>query len=131
MDRPLFNPPVRPDITDAVVAASGEDIPADALFNGVYVDKERLVWRIRKELQHRVQVSLSEILAVHPLEQGLAELVAYLGLASEDAAALIDDRKHQSVAWTDEAGRQREATLPLIIFARAEPAAVEVGGRRA
>jgi hypothetical protein len=61
MDRPLFNPPVRPDIIDAVVAASGEDIPADALFNRVYVDKERLVWRIRKELQHRVQVSLLEI----------------------------------------------------------------------
>src|SRR5262249_23023236 len=85
MDRPLFNPPMKPGIADVEVLSSAEDIPADALFDRVYIDRERLAGHIRRALQRCSQISLSEILELHPLEQGLAELVAYLGLASEDA----------------------------------------------
>jgi hypothetical protein len=64
-------------------------------------------------------VSLAEVAAAHPLEHGLAELVAYLNLASDDPAALIDERRRESIAWTDAEGRHRQATVPLVIFARA------------
>lgn len=120
MDRPLFTPPQKPEIDDSVVLSSNDEIPADALFNRVYVDKERLRGQVRRMLQHRSQVSLPEIVEAHPLEHGLAELIAYLSLASEDAAtAVIDDTQHQTVIWADATGRQRQATLPLIVFARA------------
>jgi len=52
------------------------------------------------------------------LEKGLAELVAYLSLASEDDAAIIDDRQKQTLRWRDAEGLERQATLPLVIFTR-------------
>jgi hypothetical protein len=119
MDRPLYSPPQKPEINDTIMLSKGEEVPADALFDRVYVDKARLAAHIRRALQRRSQVSLSEIVENHPLEHGLAELVAYLSLASEDPAAAIDDDHRQTVVWTDPSGVSRQATLPHIVFARA------------
>jgi len=119
MDRLLFAPPEKPEIEDAVVLSSAENIPADALFDAVYVDKQRLAEHISRALQHRAQVTLAQIVADQPLDYGLAEIVAYFSIASEDPFAVIDDRKHETILWTDATGRQRQATLPAIIFARA------------
>jgi hypothetical protein len=119
MDRPLFSRPMKPDIDADIEMSRADDIPADALFDRVYVDKERLGNQIRRLLQRRAQVSLAEVAAVHPLEHGLAELVAYLSLASDDRAAVIDEERRQSIVWTDTEGRHRQASVPLVIFARA------------
>ena len=61
---------------------------------------------------------LADVLREWPLDHGLAELVAYLSLASEDDAAVIDDSHKQTLSWTDEYGTKREATLPLVVFGR-------------
>lgn len=129
MGRPLFSPPMKPEIDGAIELSSADDIPADALFDRVYVDMERLGSQIRRLLQRRAQVSLAEVAAAHPLEHGLAELVAYLNLASDDPAAVIDDERRESIVWTDTAGRRRQATVPLVIFARAVSVGTEMGGR--
>jgi len=129
MGRPLFSPPMKPEIDGAIELSSADDIPADALFDRVYVDMERLGSQILRLLQRRAQVSLAEVAAAHPLEHGLAELVAYLNLASDDPAAVIDDERRESIVWTDTAGRRRQATVPLVIFARAVSVSTEVGGR--
>src|SRR5258708_38940460 len=81
MDRPLFEPPLRPQI-DEVPLVAAEEIPCDALFDHTYVDKERLAANIRQALQIRSQVSLDELVHQHPLEQGLAELVADVNLSA-------------------------------------------------
>ena len=57
-------------------------------------------------------------MAAHPLEHGLAELVAYLGLAAEDRRAEIDERRTQAIEWMDREGRARRATLPVVVFSR-------------
>jgi hypothetical protein len=127
MDRPLFNPPMKPEIDADIELSRADDIPADALFDRVYVDKERLGAQIRRLLQRRAQVSLAEVAAAHPLEHGLAELVAYLSLASDDPAAAIDEQRQQTIAWTDGDGRRRRATVPLVIFARVISVGTEAG----
>jgi hypothetical protein len=118
MDRPLFAPPFKPRITDQVLLEGQEGIPADALFEQVYVDRARLAEHVRRVLQTRCQVSLAELVSERPLEQGLAELVAYLSLASEDRRAVIDDARTQTIGWTDDRGRCVQATLPTVIFTR-------------
>src|ERR1700730_8910971 len=95
IDRPLFEPPLKPHIHEAPLEEA-EEIPCDALFENVYVDKERLAANIRQALQIRSQVTLNELVGRHPLEQGLAELVAYFSLAAEDGAAIIDDTQRQT-----------------------------------
>lgn len=118
MERPLFSPPFKPAIRQQVLVEGDEDVAADALFDQVYVDKARLQARLRQALQTRDQISLTALLAQQPLEQGLAELVTWLSLATETSQAVIDDARTQTVAWSDAAGRGRRATLPLVIFTR-------------
>jgi hypothetical protein len=82
------------------------------------VDKERIETNVWTLLQRKDQVSLSEIIDTFPLEQGLAELITYLSVASSDEGAVIDDTHRQTISWTDEEGYARQATLPLVIFSR-------------
>jgi len=119
MDRPLFQPPHNPSIHSATVTdAEATDIDTTALFEHVWVDREKLRARIRRALQSRDQVSLETIVEASPLEQGLAELVAYLGIASDDARAMIDETRETRIAWTDTDGRRRRAIMPIVIFGR-------------
>ena len=118
MERPLYSPPFKPRVAQQDVAEGDESLAADALFDQVYVDKTLLLARIRQALQTRDQISLADLVSTWPLEQGLAELVAYMSLAADDDAALIDDSRKQTLWWTDEKGAQRQATLPLVVFGR-------------
>jgi hypothetical protein len=126
MDRPLFSPPLKVQI-DEIPTENTDTVPSDALFEQVYVDKEVLAGRIRQALQTRAQISLAELVHRHPLDQGLAELVAYFSLASDDSAAVIDDAQRQTLTWTDPTGMARQATLPLVIFCRPARLAVHSG----
>lgn len=120
MDRPLFSPPFKPKIDQILPAAETDVIDANALFEQVYVDKQRLAANIRKTLQQRDQVPLSKLLLEHPLEQGLAELVAYLSLAAEQPNAVIDEQTRETVRWRSGEGKMRQATLPRVIFVRSQ-----------
>lgn len=128
MDRPLFNPPNKPEIDDLIAVATGDDVSADALFNRVWVDKARLRAHVWRALQQKNQISISELLDSYPLEKGLAELIGYLSIASGDDTTVIDDAVKQTITWTDDSGVIRQATLPLVIFTRAGLNAPIVGG---
>jgi Protein of unknown function (DUF3375) len=116
MDRPLYSPPFKARLDSRLPTEEAVDIPADALFHQVHVDKGRLTAHIRRALQTRQQVSLAEVVRAHPIQQGLAELVAYLSIAAEDRAAVIDDAGSQTLTWSDDEGTLRQATMPLVIF---------------
>jgi len=118
LERPLFKPPHKARIASVVVSDGTADISADALFDQVHVDKTELRTRIRKMLQTRPHVSLGDLVDAHPLQHGLAEVVAYMSLASDDAKAVIDDARSQTLVWHDPARGERRATLPLILFTR-------------
>ena len=55
---------------------------------------------VRQALQQRAQVTLAELLASQPLQQGLAELVAYLSLAAERWQGGDRRRRARSECWT-------------------------------
>ena len=116
MDRTLYNPPFKARIVQQAIDTSAADIPADALFEQIYVDQLRLASNIRRALQSRTQVSLGALLAEYPLEQGLAELATYLKLATSDVTSAIDDDRDEIVQWVDAHGQHRQATVPLVIY---------------
>jgi Trp operon repressor len=118
MDRPLFSPPHRPDLDVAQPGTGDGDVSADALFDLVHIDKRRLQAHIWRALHRQDQISLTDIVADHPLELGLAELVAYLSIASEDAHSVIDDTTKTTIDWTDADGKTRRATMPRVVFMR-------------
>jgi hypothetical protein len=118
LERPLFSPPFRPCMADATVLEATEEVPAGALFHQTFIDKAQLRENVRHALQAREQVSLAELVREHPLQHGLAELVAYLSLAAEDRRAAVEEDTSQTLFWTDAQGRVRRAILPLVRFHR-------------
>ena len=122
MERPLFAPAIKPVIADLTLQAGDEDIDAQILFDQIVVDKARLSRHIRHALQERVQITLNELVSSQPLQQGLAELVAYLQLGSDTFTTVVDEDTPEFVNWqavdSDGQAITRSARLPRVIFMR-------------
>jgi hypothetical protein len=121
MERPLYAPPLKVSLSSAAIAAGDEDLDAAALYAQFIVDKAALARHVRQSLQQRTQVTLAELVQGRPLQQGLAELVAYLSLAAEPGAgvkAVIDDTVEEIVAWVARSGQPKTARLPRVIYSR-------------
>ncbi|HEX5998780.1 MAG TPA: DUF3375 domain-containing protein [Hyphomicrobiaceae bacterium] len=118
LDRPLYTPPMKPDLDIGVPGTGDDGVPADALFDLVHVDKARLQAQIWRALQVKDQISLTDLVDDHPLELGLAELVAYLSIASENSNHLIDDGARTAIEWSDADGVTGRAIMPSVVFVR-------------
>ena len=119
LERPLFTPPFLAKLKCQVLEEGVEDASADALFEQVAVDRAKLRSRIRQLLVNQQRVTLLEVILAHPLQQGLAELVGYFAVASEDRRAVIDEAALQHIGWVDRSGVERVAAVPLVVFCRA------------
>ena len=122
MERPLFAPAFKPLIAEFELQAGDADVDAAALYSQVVVDKAQLARRIRQALQERSQITLCELIESQPLQQGLAELVAYLQLGSESFKAVVDEDTPEWVVWeaaaNDGTTVNKRARLPRVIFVR-------------
>ncbi|MDO8771609.1 MAG: DUF3375 domain-containing protein [Burkholderiaceae bacterium] len=123
MERPLFTPTRQAAIADVTLEAGEEDDQATAaLYAQTVIDKAQLARHVRQALQEHAQITLRELCETRPLAHGLAELVAYLQLASDTCPAVIDDTVTETVHWqgtsTDGQPLPRQARLPRVIFVR-------------
>jgi len=119
MERPLYAPPVRTKISALKLDDAESDVDVAALFAHVAVDKAALHRHVHHALLSHSQFGLTEIINDHPLQHGLAELVAYLQLAETDARASIDETQTETVRWKLADGQtMRSATVARVIFSR-------------
>ncbi len=121
LERPLHTPSARPLIADIVIEEGDAELDAAALYGQVVVDSTQLARQIRQTLQARSQVTLRELTEAFPLQQGLAELVAYLQLGSEKFKTIVDEERPEIVEWegiTEDTVRRKHAKLPRVIFVR-------------
>lgn len=122
LERPLHAPGFEARIAATALDAGDAELDTTALFAQTVVDREALRRHLRQCLQGRSQVSLKEVCEARPLERGLAELVAYLQLASDSFDSVIDEDVIEVVGWmtADSDGERvaREARLPRIVYLR-------------
>lgn len=119
MERPLYSPPVRTRIETLRHDDTEDNVDVGALFAHVAVDRARLSRHIEHALQLRSQISLAELVVLHPLQQGLGELVAYLQLAESDSHATIDDMRTDTIVWrSSDDARTRSGQVSRVIFSR-------------
>lgn len=118
MERPLHSTAMKRAIASVKLEAGEEDLDAAALFSQFVIDKAALAQHVRQALQQASQVTLRELLETRPLRQGLAELIAYLQLAAEQGAAVIEDETQDTVSWQADDGHWKHAKLPRVIFSR-------------
>jgi hypothetical protein len=118
MERPLYRPSARARIDSTGVAGGVDELDTSLLFEQVYVDTEVLATTVRQVLQARDQVGLAEVLQSRPVEQGLAEIVGYLGLEDSAFDVTFNEAVRQRITWTDAEGARRSATLPAVTYSR-------------
>ncbi|WP_198539189.1 DUF3375 domain-containing protein [Streptomyces graminilatus] len=121
MERPLYTPVVKALIDSTGIQAGDEQFAADVLFEAAYVDPARLTAAVHRALGTRTQVSLAETLREHPLEQGLAELVAYFALPDDGFTTVFDDHRQEEITWIGGDDVRQVATVPVVTFARTSP----------
>ncbi|MDG5816807.1 DUF3375 domain-containing protein [Chitinispirillales bacterium ANBcel5] len=118
MERPLYKPTAKVDLSSVIREANEEVFDSEALFNQIYIDRAELEANIRRELQTVSQITLSALIEKYPLHKGLAELLCYVSIASAGKLSVFDEENEESVCWEDSKGRLRKAMLPRIIFNR-------------
>jgi hypothetical protein len=122
MERPLYSPTRKPAIAAIALPDDDAGIDATALYAQVVIDKAQLARQVRQALQGRSQISLSELCAIHPLQHGLAELVAYLQLAGGNFKAVFDEETDDTVVWLgtlpDGRTQAKQVKMPRVIYVR-------------
>lgn len=120
LERPLYTPAPKSRLLDQVLDAADISIDTGALFTQIVIDNERLAQSIRHTLQGRSQVTLRDVVDAHPLQHGLAELVALLQLASAKFKSIVDENAHDVIVWRSadaaDQGVFRQARLPRVII---------------
>ena len=122
MERPLYSPALKPLIADVALLAGDGDVNSSALYSQVFVDKMALQRHIRQSLQDKSQITLHELCDARPLEQGLAEIIAYLQVSDETFESTVDESVTEAIAWryapTTDDELIKRAQLPRVIYVR-------------
>ena len=123
MERPLYRPPLKPVINSIKLEQGDENLDDSALFTQIVVDKAAIARHIRQNLQNQSQISLSELCRARPLDQGLAELLAYLELGEESGSGsafsmMVDDTVEDHISWAGEHQQRRRVSMPRVIYLR-------------
>jgi hypothetical protein len=118
MERPLYAPVRKARIDSKDVRPADEETDPAALFEQVYVDPEPLRASVRQALRRAPQVGLAQLVAGHPIRQGVAELVTYLSLKDGAFRLVFDERHREQVCWQEADGRERNVTMPRVTFIR-------------
>jgi hypothetical protein len=127
MERRLHVPPSKSAINSVITDWSEDEFDTKALYSHRSIDKEKLALNIRRTLKDKEQATLAEVCVAHPIEQGLAELMAYLQLTGDKGSFTVvknEDVKDEitlSVTIEDGIAHYRRVQLPRCSFIREAP----------
>lgn len=118
-ERPLYQRPPVVEV-ESTVETAGEEADTDALFSQTYVDRARLAANIRTVVPPRSSALLEDIVEWFPIEQGAAEIVAYLALDDDDLSVELDDTAETVLHYraVDQPDVTRQARLPRVSVRR-------------
>lgn len=117
-DRNLFKVPSKRIIIDETVEIGEALADTDALYSQVFIDTNKLKRNIEQliEKSQEKQVSLVSVVEMHPIENGLAEYLAYLSLSNLGFEISYDESELDYFAWIDNQGNEVIATAKRTIF---------------
>ncbi len=119
-ERPLYTPTLKTVFENIALENGIAEIDTEALYAQVIVDKAGLVKHIRHALQERTQITLRELTELQPLKHGVAEIVTYLQLGTEQFNLAVDEAAQEFIVWRTQntAGEDvhKRARLPRVIF---------------
>lgn len=117
-ERPLYDP--QPDVAvDSLPAPAELDVTElDGLLTQRFVDTERLTENIRAVVPPRTSVALDEIIALYPVEEGIAEILGYLSLHGDGITVETTDEQ-TVIGYADSGGAPRRVRMNRALVRRA------------
>lgn len=92
------------------------------MFDGFEMDRQLLEKNIHDLLEKHTQISLSDVVKIYPVQNGLAEIISYFSIASTSTIHAIVPEENITIPWFMEAEDtvlEKSIQLPEIIFKRA------------
>lgn len=86
------------------------------VFNSKSVDRKQLEQNINETMKGKSQVTLNEVISQHPLQQGLTEFFAYLGILNGMLRKTIDKGKQHLIEYDAES--KKFIQIPEIIISK-------------
>lgn len=119
-ERPLYIPPEQIKFKKQPLQEGQAYGGNELLYEQFDIDIPRLKNNIKQLLKKQPRVSLSELLKEYPVEKGVAEVVAYLDIASknEKRHSVSADEQDEILIHNSQTGQTFKVKTPKIIFSR-------------
>ncbi|MGD0885527.1 MAG: DUF3375 domain-containing protein [Thermodesulfovibrionales bacterium] len=89
----------------------------DALYQTPEIDAEDLRLRIDELLEDRQEIGLGEVIAEHPIEHGVLEILSYLQVAQEDPKNNVEDSEAEKLrSFNKETQSLLNVTSPKVTY---------------
>lgn len=113
-ERPLYTRQTEALIDSVIAPESDEASDYEALFAQRFVDSARLADNIRAIVPPRATAELADIIAMYPVEEGIAEILGYLALGEDDIAVSLHEDEEIIIDYVDIEGTPRRVALPRV-----------------
>jgi len=119
-ERPLYNPPQKIKFANNNPEVGEATANNDLLFEQFEIDIAELRDKIKTALKHKSQISFSDFIKEFEIEKGVAEVVAYVEIASKEKNKhIVDDTLQDTIEIRNsKTNKNFKIEVPQIIFCR-------------
>jgi hypothetical protein len=120
MERPLFSPPVKVSFAKKEIEeGQAANDTTNVLFEQFYVDLDELRNNVKQMLRQHPQVRLPDLLKQYPSTKGVAEILGYLQIATNDKKHSVNHEEEVELTiHNNDGGTHYRLQAPTIIFNR-------------
>ncbi|MCO5311705.1 MAG: DUF3375 domain-containing protein [Microthrixaceae bacterium] len=101
MERPLYQKVRTTSLQNSTIEIGTGDVDSKLLADHPFIDTVLLTQRVLASLGAGEQVGLNQVIDETPLDEGLAEVIAYLTLADESLDVDISEQDRTELSWTE------------------------------
>lgn len=120
VDRPLFSPPQKITFTNKSPEEGVSTANNDLLFEQFEINMAELKSKIRSALKNKTQISFTDFVKEFEIEKGVAEVVAYVEIASKERKKhIVNENLHDTInIRNSKTNKNFRVKVPQIIFCR-------------
>ncbi|MFT4234314.1 MAG: DUF3375 domain-containing protein [Microbacterium sp.] len=116
-ERPLYDPQPEVRVDSAISPAEAAELELGSLLSQRYIDTARLADNIRAVVPPRSTARLDDIVALYPIEEGIAEVLGYLSLDGDEIGIEMG-ADEMALDYRDADGRAKSVRMPEVQVVR-------------
>jgi len=119
-NRPLFSAPQKVKFSNKMLENGETTVDDTKIFEQFEINIPELRNNIETSLKNRTQISIIDLIQVYKIQKGIAEIVAYMGIATkEENKHIIDEQNRQIInIQNTKTNKFFKVEIPQIIFCK-------------